>query len=39
MAILGKIESPYLTHAESVQLAHHMDTLRKLVGVVFPEDK
>ncbi|EFA11514.1 trans-1,2-dihydrobenzene-1,2-diol dehydrogenase [Tribolium castaneum] len=34
----GKTESPYLTHAESIQLAQHMDTLQKLVGVVFPAD-
>ncbi|RZC41922.1 trans-1,2-dihydrobenzene-1,2-diol dehydrogenase-like, partial [Asbolus verrucosus] len=34
----GKIESPNITHEESIQLAHHMDILRKQVGVVFPQD-
>lgn len=37
--ILGKIESPYITHAESIQLAHHMDMLRRAVGVVFDVDE
>jgi len=34
----GKIESPNITHEESIQLAQLMDSLRKQIGVVFPED-
>jgi hypothetical protein len=37
--ILGMIESPLITHAESIQLASYMDALRASVGVVFEEDK
>jgi dihydrodiol dehydrogenase / D-xylose 1-dehydrogenase (NADP) len=35
----GMIESPLITHAESIQLASYMDALRTSVGVVFEEDK
>lgn len=34
----GKIESEYLTHEESIELAGYMDAIRKEVGNIFPED-
>lgn len=34
----GLTESPKLTHAESLELAELMDTIRKAIGVTFPED-
>ncbi|KAF5286219.1 hypothetical protein FQR65_LT02231 [Abscondita terminalis] len=34
----GLCESPKITHAESLELAKLMDTLRRLVGVTFPQD-
>ncbi|KAK4871583.1 hypothetical protein RN001_015707 [Aquatica leii] len=34
----GLCESPKLTHVESLELAKLMDTLRRLVGVTFPQD-
>lgn len=34
----SQIESPNITHEESIQLARHMDLLRQQIGVVFPED-
>lgn len=35
----GLIESPKITHEESLQLAQLMDSLRKQVGVLFPADE
>ncbi|KAL3284610.1 hypothetical protein HHI36_018764 [Cryptolaemus montrouzieri] len=34
----GKIESSKITHQETIQLAKWMDTMRKEVGLQFPED-
>lgn len=33
-----EIESPHMTHAESIELAQLMDLMRKELGVVFPQD-
>jgi dihydrodiol dehydrogenase / D-xylose 1-dehydrogenase (NADP) len=35
---LGEIESPSVTHEESLKMARLQDKLRKLLGVHFPED-
>ncbi|KAB0804934.1 hypothetical protein PPYR_01904 [Photinus pyralis] len=34
----GLTESPKVTHAESLELAELMDTVRKAIGVYFPQD-
>ncbi|KAK5639620.1 hypothetical protein RI129_012112 [Pyrocoelia pectoralis] len=34
----GLTESPKITHAESLELAQLMDTVRKAVGTIFPQD-
>ncbi|XP_018572901.1 trans-1,2-dihydrobenzene-1,2-diol dehydrogenase-like [Anoplophora glabripennis] len=34
----GKLESPCITHEESIELARLMDYLRKEMGVAYPED-
>ncbi|XP_060522738.1 trans-1,2-dihydrobenzene-1,2-diol dehydrogenase-like [Cylas formicarius] len=34
----GEIECKHMTHEESIELARLMDTMRKEVGVIFPED-
>lgn len=36
--LAGKIECAQMTHNESIGLARLMDTMRREVGVVFPED-
>jgi dihydrodiol dehydrogenase / D-xylose 1-dehydrogenase (NADP) len=35
---LGMIESPSVTHEESLRIVRVQDKLRKLLGVHFPED-
>lgn len=35
----GKLESDDVSHSESILLAHIEDSIRKQVGVVFPEDE